>query len=207
MGKCGDGCGAKVDKVTPAYVRVLWVVVAMNAAMFVLGLIITATSGSVAVRADLLDFLGDALATGLGLLLVGRPQQLRSRVSFWQGVSLGMLGLYALGSALMPVAGGMPPESFSMGIYGILGLIVNIGAALLLLRHRKGDASVRAVWLYSRNDALGNVAVLGAAVLVALSGTRWPDVGVGFLIALFFLHSAYEIIVASRRELRVMKAR
>lgn len=203
MNDCGDGCGAKAVEAanTPAYVRTLWLVVAMNAAMFVVGVLVTAAGGSVSVRSDLLDFLGDAVATGVGLLLIGRSAIVRSMASLWQGLALGALGLFALGSAVSRAFRGDAPEPFGMGLYGILGLCINLGAALLLLRHRKGDASVRAVWLYSRNDALGNVAVMGAAALVALTATRWPDVVVGLGIAALFLHSSIEIIREARREL------
>lgn len=197
-----DSCGANaVEKAdSPAYVRVLWLVVIMNAAMFVVGVFITATGGSASVRSDLLDFLGDAVATGIGLLLIGRSKRLRAKASFWQGVALGALGLFALGSAIAKALSGLAPEPAGMGVYGILGLAVNLGAALLLLRHRKGDASVRAVWLYSRNDAIGNVAVLIAAALVAATASRWPDVVVGLGIAALFLQSAVSIIRDARRE-------
>lgn len=198
-----DTCGAKAAEKadSPAYVRVLWLVVIMNAAMFVLGIFITATGGSASVRSDLLDFLGDAVATGVGLLLIGRPKTLRANASFWQGVALGGLGLFALGSAVAKALGGLVPEPLGMGLYGVLGLAVNLGAALLLLKHRKGDASVRAVWLYSRNDAIGNVAVLVAAGLVAVTASRWPDAVVGFGIAALFLQSAWSIIRDARREI------
>lgn len=203
MNDCGDGCGAKAVGAanTPAYIRTLWLVVAMNAAMFVIGVFVTATGGSVSVRSDLLDFLGDSVATGIGLLLVGRSASVRSMASLWQGLALGALGLFALGSAVARAFGGATPEPFGMGLYGVLGLCVNLGAALLLLKHRTGDASIRAVWLYSRNDAIGNVAVMAAAGLVALTATRWPDVVVGFGIAALFLHSSFEIIQDANREL------
>ena len=203
MSGCGDGCGVKAAEAarSPAYVRTLWLVVAMNAAMFVIGIIVTATGGSVSVRSDLLDFLGDAVATGIGLLLVSRAAATRATASLWQGLALGALGLFALGSAIMRALSGDAPEPFGMGLYGVLGFSVNLGAALLLLKHREGDSSVRAVWLYSRNDAIGNVAVLAAAGLVLWTQTRWPDVVVGFGIAALFLLSAAEIVRNARREL------
>lgn len=203
MGDC-DSCGAKAVEGadSPAYVRVLWLVVALNAAMFVTGVFVTLTGGSVSVRSDLLDFLGDAVATGIGLLLIGRSARVRGIASLWQGIALGGLGLFALGSAALRALSGAPPEPFGMGVYGLLGFCVNVGAAILLLKHRKGDANVRAVWLYSRNDAIGNVAVLIAAGLVVLTTSRWPDVVVGVGIAALFLHSAYEIIRGARREMK-----
>jgi cation diffusion facilitator family transporter len=204
MSGCEDGCGAKAAEAatTPAYVRTLWLVVFLNAGMFLIGLVITVTGGSVSVRADLLDFLGDALATGIGLLLVGRSRRVRSLASLWQGFALGVLGLFVLGTAFSRISGGVAPEPFGMSVYGVLGLCVNLGAALLLLKHRNGDASVRAIWLYSRNDAIGNLIVLAAAGLVVVSGSYWPDLIAGAAIAFLFLHSSVQIIRDSRRELR-----
>jgi Co/Zn/Cd efflux system component len=204
MSGCEDGCGAKAVEAatTPAYVRALWLVVILNAAMFMIGVVITVTGRSMSVRADLLDFLGDALATSIGLLLVGHPRRVRSMASLWQGLALGVLGLFVLGSALSRVSGGVAPEPLGMSFYGLLGLCVNLGAALLLLKHRKGDASVRAVWLYSRNDAIGNLVVLAAAGFVVATGSFWPDLVAGAAIALLFLHSSFQIIRDSRREIR-----
>jgi len=202
-----DNCGAKAVEASraPAYVRTLWIVVILNAAMFLVGIVVTATSRSVSVQADLLDFLGDAVATGIGLLMVGRTARVRGVVSYGQGVALAALGIFALVSAIIRIFGGIVPEPLDMSVYGLLGLSVNVGCALLLLKHRNGDASVRAVWLYSRNDAIGNVAVILAAAFVVATGTRWPDVAVGIAIAGLFLHSAWEIIGDARRDLRNAK--
>jgi len=204
-----DACGAKAIEAaqSPAYIKTLWIVVGMNAVMFVVGVIVTATSRSVSVQADLLDFLGDAIATGIGLLMVGRTMRARSLVSYGPGVALGALGVFALVSAVLRIFAGTTPEPLGMSVYGLLGFFVNLGAALLLLRHRKGDASVRAVWLYSRNDAIGNVAVMAAAALVAATGTRWPDIVVGIAIAALFLHSAWEIVGDARRDLQSAAAK
>ena len=89
-----------------------------------------------------------------------------------------------------------------MGGIGIVALIVNISAALVLSRFRDGDANVRAVWLFSRNDALANVAVIFAAALVGWTGQAWPDLAVAGVIALLFLHSAFEIIRHARVDMR-----
>ena len=89
-----------------------------------------------------------------------------------------------------------------MGGIGVAALLVNVAAALVLSRFRAGDANVRAIWLFSRNDALANVAVIAAAGLVAWTGSAWPDIAVAAVIALLFLHSAQEIITGARSELR-----
>lgn len=202
-----DGCGAcgppEQSMVKDlSYIRVLWVVVGMNSAMVLVGAAIAVWSGSVAVSADVLDFLSDALVTGLGLLLVGATARTRSRVSLWQGFVLAMLGGFVLVAAFGRAFGASAPEPVSMGIYGVLGLIVNFGAVLLLVRHRKGDSSVRAVWLFSRNDAIGNIVVLIAAFVVSATASHWPDVVAGVIIAALFLHSAIEIMRAARAELK-----
>lgn len=111
-----------------------------------------------------------------------------------------MLGAFALVTALARFWSGEPPEALEMGLYGVLGLAVNTGAALLLLRHRHGDANVRAVWLYSRNDALGNIAVLIAAVAVVITNSKLPDIIAGVAIAFLFSHSAYGIVNQARRD-------
>lgn len=200
-----DECGADNDLGSaPAYVHSLWIVVFLNAAMFVLGGAIALFGRSVSVQADALDFLGDAVATGIGVVLVGAAPLVRNRVAWWQGAALGTLGLFTLGSVLWRVLRAEVPAATAMGVYGALGLIVNLVSTLLLLRYRDGDATVRAVWLYSRNDAIGNVAVLAASAVVAWTGSRWPDIAVGAALAALFLHAAYEILRQAsieRREL------
>lgn len=196
-------CGAVDDcrAADAGYVRSLRMVVALNGGMFVVGVAAAVLTGSVSIRADVLDFLGDAVATSIGLALVGRPARLRARAAFIQGIALGLLGVFALASAVARAIAGDPPEAMGMGAYGVAGFAVNVAAALLMLRHRNGDAGVRAVWLYSRNDALGNLAVVAAAGGVALAGSRWPDVAAGAAIAVLFLHSAWLIAKQARSEL------
>lgn len=203
MGGCADCCGADPRDAArdPTYARLLWIAVAMNAGMFAVGVGVAAAGGSVSVRADLLDFLGDALATGIGLALLGRSASVRAAASRWQGIALGGLGVFALVSAAARALAGSPPEAIGMTVYGLAGLATNLGVAMMLMRHRRGDAGVRAVWLYSRNDAIGNLAVMVAAGLVAATETRWPDVAAGVAIALLFLHSAREIVRGARREM------
>ena len=205
-----DNCGCEPDEsalegATPAYQRTLWIVVGLNAAMFLVGGTVAVFGRTVSVQADALDFLGDALATGIGLILIGRSSYARATMALWQGAVLGALGLFALGSALYRVVAAMQPSAEAMSVYGALGLAVNVTCAVLLLRFRAGDATARAVWLYSRNDAFGNVAVLIAAGAVALTGSHWPDLAAGTIIAILFLSSANGILrqaVAERRELQ-----
>lgn len=198
-----DDCGCR-PPIGPAasngYVRTLWIVVGANFAMFLVGVSVAVRGGSVAVNADMLDFLGDAVATGVGLLVLKSSQSVRSMVGLGQGIALGLLGIYALVVAIARAFGGVTAEPIAMSIYGVLGLVVNVGSALLLMPFRQGDASARAVWLYSRNDALGNVAVLIAAGMVAVTFTRWPDVVVGAVIAILFSQAALSIVRQSLAE-------
>lgn len=202
MGDCGDCCGERAVAASsaPKYVRALWLVTVMNGAMFLAGLVALSLSGSVAVRADMLDFLGDAVSTGAALLLIDRSKRTRNNASLVQGAVLGVLGVYAFAGALYRFTVDVVPQASEMGVYGVMGFGVNLGAALLLLRHRHGDTNVRAVWLYSRNDALGNVGVVLAALAVSATGSKIPDVIVGIVISALFSHSAYEIVRAAVQE-------
>lgn len=203
-----DGCGMDAVEAggAPEYVRALWIVVVLNGAMFFLGGAIAFFGRSVSVQADALDFLGDAVATGVGVILVGAAAHVRNRVAFWQGTALGGLGLFTLGSALWRAVFAAIPAATAMGLYGVLGLIINVASVLFLLSHRDGDATVRAVWLYSRNDAIGNIAVLAASGVVAWTGSHWPDVVVGATLAALFLHAAYEILRQASKERREVRS-
>jgi Co/Zn/Cd efflux system component len=158
-------------------------------------------AGSQALKADALDFIGDGVISWLGLIAVGWGLAARASAALLQGVFLAVLGIGVLIATVYRVFVLNEPEAHLMGIFGIMALAVNVGAAAVLIPHRKGDANVRAVWLFSRNDALGNVAVVIAAALVAWTGSRWPDLVVAAIIAGLFLHSSWAIIRDARAEL------
>jgi Co/Zn/Cd efflux system component len=196
------GCGAKdAAQASPAYKRALWIVAGLNAGMALIGGAVAVLGHAVSVQADALDFLGDAVATAIGLVLVGCAARTRSKTAVVQGLALGALGLLTLGVAAMRAVSAAAPMAQSMGVYGVAGLAVNVACAMLLLRYQGRDASARAVFLFSRNDAIGNVAVLIAAGLVALSSSRWPDVIVAAVLAVLFLHSSVSIVREARHEL------
>ena len=203
-----DGAGrpAASAHITPAYKRALWIVVLLNVGYGVVEMVGGFLSGSQAVKADALDFVGDGLISFLGLLAIGWHPIWRARAALIQGLFLGALGLGVLGTTLYRVLVQGLPQAELMGVLGMVGFVVNVTAALVLLPHRTGDANVRAVWLFSRNDALGNLAVVIAAVLVAWTGTAWPDLVVAFVIAGLFLHSAWSIVTDARHELRASAA-
>jgi len=186
----------------PGYRRALWIVVLLNVGYGVLEIGAGLAGRSQALQADALDFLGDGLISFLGLLAIGWGLAWRARAALIQGVFLGLLGAGVLVGTVYRVFVLNAPNAETMGLFGAIALVVNVAAALVLMRHRAGDANVRAVWLFSRNDALGNLAVVIAAGLVAWTGTPWPDLIVAFVIAGLFLQSAWSIVGHARRDLR-----
>jgi cation diffusion facilitator family transporter len=186
---------------TPAYKRVLWAVLLLNLGYGVIEVVGGFLAGSQGLKADALDFLGDGTITLLGLLAIGWGEGWRARAALLQGIFLAVMGVGVLVTTLYHVLVLQIPEAELMGVFGIGALIVNVTCAAILLKHRTGDANVQAVWLFSRNDALGNAGVIIAAVLVWLTGTAWPDLIVAAVIAGLFLQSARKIIKSARLEL------
>jgi cation diffusion facilitator family transporter len=180
--------------ITAGYRRALWIVIALNVGYGVIEMVGGFLAGSQALKADALDFLGDGLITFLGVLAIGWSLIWRARSALIQGLFLGILGVAVIGNTVWRVFAQQPVEAEIMGVIAIVALAVNVAAALVLVPHRAGDANVRAVWLFSRNDAIGNGAVVVAAVLVGLTGTAWPDLIVAFAIAALFLHSSWVIV-------------
>ncbi|WP_423212626.1 cation transporter [Paracoccus yeei] len=191
-----------LSHVTPAYKRALWIVVLLNVGYGVIEIFGSFLSGSQALQADALDFVGDGLVSFLGLIAVGWGLAARAKAALLQGVFLGLLGLGVIGSTLYRVFVEHEPETLLMGGFAVVAFIVNVAAALVLLPHRKGDANMRAVWLFSRNDAIGNLAVVVAAVLVWALSSSWPDLLVAFAVAGLFLQSAWSIIRDARSDLK-----
>lgn len=184
----------------PEYRRVLWVVLLINAVMFV----VEATSGvladSRALQADALDFLGDTATYGLTLWALGQSLAWRLRAARIKGVSLLIMGVVVLGNSVWALLQGNAPQGqMMMGVAG-LALAANVVSALLLMRYRQGDANIRSVWLCSRNDAIANLAVLLSGALVVWQGSRWPDLLVALAIAGLFTHSALSILRQANNE-------
>ena len=201
-------CGHNVsfDGTSAGYRRALWAVIALNAVMFAVEITAGALAGSQALRADALDFLADALTYGASLWVIGRAARLRAQVALVKGLSLLTMGLWVFGSTLWLVFGPGLPRAEVMGVVGALALAANLASVLILMRYRDGDANVRSVWLCSRNDAVGNVAVMGAALLVGLTATPWPDLAVAAAMSGLFLSSAWQILARARAELRHLAA-
>jgi len=196
-------CGVDETKVhSSGYRRALWIVVLLNVVYGAIELFGGFLANSQALKADALDFLGDGSITFLGLLAIGWSLIWRAKSALIQGVFLGLLGCWVLVSTVMKALTDTPVEAGLMGAFAFVALIVNLVAVVPLLPYKDGDANMRAVWLFSRNDAIGNVLVIIAAVLVALTSTRWPDLVVAGMIAGLFIHSAWAIIREAKRDMK-----
>ncbi|MDA5095563.1 cation diffusion facilitator family transporter [Aliiroseovarius sp. KMU-50] len=200
-GSTADLPEANQPHTSQEYRRALWIVIWLNVGYGVVEMIGGFLSGSQALKADALDFLGDGLITLLGVFAIGWGLLWRARSALIQGMFLGLLGLYVVIDTLWRFFSQQPVEAGLMGIFGLIALAVNIAAALVLIRHRAGDANVRAVWLFSRNDAIGNAAVVIAALVVAWTGRSWPDLMTAIAIASLFLHSSWVISRDAWREI------
>ncbi|MEP1520899.1 cation transporter [Ascidiaceihabitans sp.] len=199
---CGCSGSPKFDGVDPTYKRVLWVVIFTNAAMFFVEMSAGKLAGSQALQADALDFLGDALTYGLSLAVIGMSLKVRSTAALIKGLSLLFMGLWVFGSTVYQIFILGVPSAQIMGVIGLLALAANLASVLLLMRYKDGDANVRSVWLCSRNDAIGNVAVLVASFAVFLTASALPDLIVAIIMAGLFLRSAQLILVQAWQELR-----
>lgn len=200
-GCCGHD--AKFDGVSADYKRRLWIVIALNAVMFAVEMTAGHMAKSQALQADALDFLGDALTYGISLAVIGASVRVRTTAALAKGISLLLMGLWVFGSTVYRVFYVGVPAAEVMGVIGLLALLTNLASVLLLVRYKDGDANVRSVWLCSRNDAIGNVAVMIAALGVWGTATGWPDLIVATIMAGLFLSSAFQIVrqaLSERRE-------
>lgn len=201
-GCCGCSSGTVTfDGMDRRYRQVLWVVILLNAAMFFVEMAGGLAAGSLALQADSLDFAGDAMTYGLSLAVIGMAAGVRAKAALFKGITLGLVAAYVLGAAVYRTFVVGVPEPLTMGVIGFLALAINLGSVALLWKWRDGDANVKSVWLCSRNDAIGNLAVLGAAGVVAITGTKWADLGVAALMAGLFLSTSVQVVKAARQEL------
>lgn len=199
-----NSCVSDTPKVgiDPRWRRALWIALVVNAIMFAVELYAGAAADSHALKADALDFFGDAANYAISLLVVGMALTWRARTALLKGATLVLLGAYVLASAIWAALHGSSPEPQTMGIIGTLALAANVAVALLLFRFRSGDANMRSVWICSRNDAVGNVAVVAAAAGVFGTGTAYPDLVVAAILAALGLSGGWQIIRQARGELR-----
>lgn len=187
---------------SPAYRRILWIALAVNLAMFAIEISAGVAAQSVSLLADSLDFLGDAGNYGISLFVLGMAIQWRARASLVKAASMGVFGLWIAITTINHALAGTVPAAPVMGVIGALALAANFGVALLLYRWREGDSNMRSVWICTRNDAIGNLAVLAAAAGVFGSGSGWPDYVVAAIMSGLALVGAFQVTRHAIAELR-----
>lgn len=200
---CPSIAGLKADA---AWRRALWIALGVNAGMFAVEVAASLTASSSALQADALDFLGDAANYAISLGVAGLALAARARAAMLKGVSLLALGLFVLGAAGWRAwTGDAPPHAATMGVIGFAALLANASVALMLFRYRRGDSNMRSVWICSRNDAIGNIAVMLAAIGVFGTGTLWPDIIVAGAIAGLSISGGWSVMRQAAGELRATR--
>jgi Co/Zn/Cd efflux system component len=192
---CGCHGGVpRFDGLDPRYKLVLWTVITINGVMFLTEIVGGQLAGSQALKADALDFLADTVTYGLSLAVIGASLQTRATAALFKGLSLSVMAFWVLGSTIYHTIILGLPSAEVMGGIAVLALTANLASVLMLMRYKDGDANVRSVWLCSRNDAIGNVVVMIAALGVWSTSTAWPDLAVAALMAGIFLSSSVQIL-------------
>jgi Co/Zn/Cd efflux system component len=184
------------------YRRVLWAVLGINGAMFLIEVVAGLVAGSASLQADALDFLADAANYGLSLFVVGMALYYRAKAALAKGMTMGLFGVWVLATSIWHAAYGTVPEAVTMGVVGSAALLANAASFALLWAYRAGDSNMRSVWLCSRNDVIGNFAVLLAALGVFGTGTGWPDVIVASIMGGLALQGAWHVMRQASGELK-----
>jgi Co/Zn/Cd efflux system component len=202
----GDACCAppplNLHRSNAGYRRVLWAVLGINAVMFLVEIGAGLAAGSASLQADALDFLGDAANYSISLLVVGMALRYRAGAALAKGASMGGFGLWVIGTVVWHALHGTLPSAVTMGAVGLAALLANAASFALLWVYRHGDSNMRSAWICTRNDVLGNLAVLLAALGVLGTGTGWPDIVVAAIMATLALQGAATVIRQSLGELR-----
>ena len=185
----------------PRYRRVLWIALAVNAAMFFVELAAGYRSGSLSLLADAIDFGGDAANYAVSLAVLSATFGLRARTALLKAFCMMGFGVFVLSRAVWSVFHGVAPDAATMGAIGLLALVANVTVAWMLYAFREGDANMRSVWLCSRNDAISNIAVMIAAVAVMGTRSAWPDLAVAAVMATLALSGGWAVLQHARREL------
>ncbi len=200
---CGDDlCAPAQAALSGRWKLALWIALAVNGAMFLAEALAGLKAGSASLQADALDFLGDTANYAISLSVAGLALSWRARAALVKGVTMLAFGAWVLSVTLWSAWRGEVPKADVMGVVGVIALAANLGVAVLLYGFRTGDANMRSVWICSRNDAIGNLAVLLAALGVVGSGTRWPDLAVAMIMAGLALHGGWQIVRQALVELQ-----
>ena len=198
---CGNHC-SNDNASNPRYRKILWIALIINLAMFGIEIGAGFKSGSTSLLADAIDFFGDAANYGVSLAVLSAGVVLRARAALLKGACMIAFGLFVLGRAAWMFNQGATPEAFTMGSIGLLALIANVAVAAMLYAYREGDANMRSVWLCSRNDAIGNIAVMLAALGVLYTTSAWPDLLVATGMAVLALAGGWSVIRQARNEIQ-----
>lgn len=199
--QCCAGSAGKSALNDPRWRRILWIALIVNAAMFGVEIVMGVAADSRALQADALDFLGDAANYAISLGVAGMALAWRARAALVKAATMLGFGLWVLGSALWGFFAGSAPHAETMGVVGALALAANVSVALMLYRYRTGDANMRSVWICSRNDAIGNFAVMAAALGVFGTGQGWPDLVVAAIMAMLAIWGSVDVFRQARGEL------
>lgn len=199
---CSGGCSSDKPVLDQRYRRILWIALVINALMFGVELAGGLTADSVALLADAVDFLGDAGNYAVSLLVLGAAAVWRARTALLKGATMGIYGVFVLGRSAWCLLAGTVPEPMVMGAIGLAALAANGTVALLLYAYRDGDANMRSVWLCTRNDAIGNVAVMLAAAGVFGTQAGWPDIVVAVIMGSLALSAGWQVVRQARAELK-----
>lgn len=202
MSDCHGCCPPPAPTVDSRFRSALWIALAVNAAMFVVEIGASVYAGSASVLGDAVDFLGDAANYALTLFVLSLAAHRRSRAALVKGWTMAVYGIGVLAVAGYTLLRPTPPDAMAMGLIGFIALLANVGVAVLLYRFRNGESNMRSVWLCSRNDAIGNIAIMFAALGVLGTGSAWPDVAVAAIMAFLAVSSGIAVIRQARRELR-----
>lgn len=203
-GCCGGGDLPAPDQ-DNGWRRVLWIALAINAGMFAVEMAAGVAAHSAALKADAIDFLGDSANYAISLGVAGLALQWRARAALFKGLSLLLLGVWVLASTVWMAIADTLPRAETMGLIGVMALVANLVCAAMLWRHREGEANRRSVWICSRNDAIGNLAVVAAALGVFGTGTAWPDLAVAAILAGLGVSGGWQIIRQARAELKSLR--
>ncbi|MBL0728243.1 cation transporter [Piscinibacter sp. HJYY11] len=195
-------CPPSPPSADPRVRRALWIALVVNAAMFVVEVAAGLSAGSVSLLADAVDFFGDAANYGVSLVVLAMATRVRARAAQLKAACMAAFGVFVLARAAWALQTGEVPEPVTMGVVALAALAANVGVALLLFRYRGGDANMRSVWICSRNDAIGNLAVGAAALGVFGTGTAWPDLAVAAFMAVLAITGAVTVFRQARAELR-----
>jgi Co/Zn/Cd efflux system component len=202
MAGCCSGCHAPVNRQSDRFRKVLWVALAINAGMFLVEILAGVAAGSSSLQADALDFLGDAANYGVSLFVLGMSLRRRATASLLKGATMGAFGLWVIGNTGWHLLNDTIPAAGLMGAVGIAALVANLAVAVILYAFRDGDSNMRSVWICSRNDAIGNLAVLAAASGVFATGSGWPDFAVAGIMAALAISGAAQVLRHALAELR-----